>query len=341
MKFGPVPVGAAVGLIAAHTIRAGGATLRKGRSIPPETIAGLEAEGVRDLVAVTLEPDDVGEDAAAEALARHVAGAGLRREPPFTGRCNLFAMEAGVLVIDRAGIDAINGVDEAITVATLPPFKPVVAGEMIATVKIIPYAVPGAVLARAHAATAQGALRVAPYRRRRVGVVSTRARSLKEATIDRTLAILTERLAPTGAEIVADARVPHAPAAVAAALTDVVERAGADLAIVFGASAIADRRDVIPAGIEAAGGRVIHLGMPVDPGNLLLVGARGDVPVIGAPGCARSPKENGFDWVLHRLLADLPVTRADIVALGVGGLLMEIVSRPQPRSGAASADDEE
>jgi molybdenum cofactor cytidylyltransferase len=211
----------------------------------------------------------------------------------------------------------------------------VVAGEMVATVKIIPYAVAGALLDAACAASPAGALRIAPYRRRRVGVVSTRLPGLKEATIDKTLATLAQRLAPAGAEIVADLRVPHAADAVAVALAEAVDGAGADLAVVFGASAIADRRDVIPAGIQAAGGAVAHLGMPVDPGNLLLVGSRGPVPVIGAPGCARSPKENGFDWILHRLLADLPVARADIVALGVGGLLMEIVSRPQPRGGGA------
>ena len=107
--------------------------------------------------------------------------------------------------------------------------------------------------------------------------------------------------------------------------------------LVFGASAIADRRDVIPAALEAAGGRVEHLGMPVDPGNLLMIGAIGPVPVIGAPGCARSPKENGFDWVLMRLLAGLDVTREDVTGMGVGGLLMEIVSRPQPREGLAEA----
>lgn len=339
MKFGPVPVDAALGLIAAHTIRAGGQTLRKGRPIRSDTIRRLEIEGVRDLVAVTLEPGDVGEDAAAAALAHHLAGEGLRREPPFTGRCNLFARQAGVLVVDRAGIDAVNAVDEGVTVATLPPFRPLLAGEMVATVKIVPYAVPGAVLASACAAAA-GALAVAPYRRLRVGVVSTRLPSLKEATIARTLRILAGRLAPTGAEIVAEARVPHAAEAVGAALSEAIDRAGADLAVVFGASAIADRRDVIPAGIEAAGGTVLHLGMPVDPGNLLLVATRCGVPVIGAPGCARSPKENGFDWVLHRLLADLPVTRADIVGLGVGGLLTEIVSRPQPRSGGDGAADD-
>jgi molybdenum cofactor cytidylyltransferase len=124
--------------------------------------------------------------------------------------------------------------------------------------------------------------------------------------------------------------VPHETNALAAAVREVTA-AGAELIIVFGASAIADRRDVIPSALEACGGRIEHLGMPVDPGNLLLVGDLDGRPVLGAPGCARSPKENGFDWVLVRLLAGLPVAGADITRMGVGGLLMEIVTRPQPR----------
>jgi len=340
VRFGPVPVAAAAGLISAHTVRRADITLRKGAVIGEAVAAGLAQAGVSQIVAAALEAGDVGEDAAAARLADRLRGPNLRVEAPFTGRCNLFAEAAGVLTLDPARIDAVNAVSEAVTVATLPRFRPVVEGEMVATVKIIPYAVPGAVLAHACAAAEDGALAVAPYRRRRVGVVSTRLPSLKEGTIDKTLRVLSDRLAPTGAAIVAETRVAHTDEAVAASLAAMIDDAGADLVVVFGASAIADRRDVIPAGIEAAGGRVAHLGMPVDPGNLLLVGACGDVPVIGAPGCARSPKENGFDWILHRLLADLTVTRADIVALGVGGLLMEIVSRPQPRAGGATASDE-
>jgi molybdenum cofactor cytidylyltransferase len=340
VRFGSVPVAEAAGLISAHTVRREDITVRKGAVIGPEAAAGLARAGLSEIVAASLEPGDVGEDAAAAELAARLRGPNLRAEAPFTGRSNLFAATAGVLTLDPPRIDAVNAVDEAVTVATLPRFKPVIEGEMVATVKIIPYAVPGHVLARACTAAQEGLLAVAPYRRRRVGVVSTRLPSLKEATIDKTLRVLSERLAPAGAAIVAETRVPHAHGAVAAALAEVIDAAEADLVVVFGASAIADRRDVVPAGIEAAGGRVAHLGMPVDPGNLLLVGARGDVPVIGAPGCARSPKENGFDWILHRLLADLAVTRADIVALGVGGLLMEIVSRPQPRAGGATAGDE-
>jgi molybdenum cofactor cytidylyltransferase len=337
VRFGRVAVRDAVGAVSAHTIRAGEAVVRKGRVVGEEDAERLARAGIETLVAARLEPGDVGEDAAAARLAAALAGDNLTVEKAFTGRANLFAARPGILVVDEAAIRAVNGVDEAVTAATLPAYRPVVAGEMAATVKIIPYAVPGAVLERAVAEAGRG-LRVAPYRRLRVAVLSTLLPGLKPSVIEKTLDVLAGRLRPAGAEIVHEARVAHEAGALAAALPEAAGKA--DLVVVFGASAIADRADVIPAAIEAAGGRVEHLGMPVDPGNLLLVGALGAVPVVGAPGCARSPKENGFDWVLQRLLADLPVTRADIVALGVGGLLMEIVSRPQPRSGEEPGGEE-
>jgi len=338
VRFGPVPVAESAGLITAHSLRSGGETLRKGSIITPAMAATLEADGVCEVVAVSLETGDVGEDAAAGRLAAILSGENLRVEEPFTGRCNLFATTRGILLIDRGRIDSVNGVDEAVTVATLPAFKPVTEGEMVATVKIIPYAVGSATLARACAEGEAGAIAVAPYRRRRVGVVSTRLASLKDATIDKTLRVLAERLAPTGAEIIAETRVPHTAEGVASGLAEVIDAAGADLTVVFGASAVIDENDVVPAAIRAAGGLVEHLGMPVDPGNLLLLGRIGERIVLGAPGCARSSRENGFDWILNRILADLQVTREELTRLGVGGLLMEIASRPHPREGVDAED---
>jgi molybdenum cofactor cytidylyltransferase len=334
VKFGPVPVDEAVGALAAHSVRVGDAVVKKGSVITAEHGERLKRAGVERIVAVRLDPGDVGEDEAAVRLAEAIAGPHVRVERPFTGRSNLFAEAAGVLVIERDAIDRINAIDEAITAATLPAFKPVVAGEMIGTVKIIPYAVPEPMLERALDVARQGQsrlVRVAPYARSRVAVVSTLLPGLKPTVVKKTLDVFATRLAPTGAGIVADRRVPHEAEALTKDLAELAT-SGADLIVVFGASAIADRRDVIPAAIEAAGGRVEHFGMPVDPGNLLLLGSLAGKPVIGAPGCARSPKENGFDWMLHRFLADVPVTRRDITSLGVGGLLMEIVTRPQPRT---------
>ena len=331
MKFGAVAPKEALGATAVHTIRQDGLVLKKGTLIGPAEVAALEAAGIKDVVVARLEPGDVSEDVAAADIAQAVAGEGVHVDHAFTGRANLFAEIAGVLVVDKDAIDRLNRVDEAITFATLAAYKPVVAGEMIATVKIIPFAVAGKARDAALAGVSRPLLHVAPYRIRKVGVVSTMLPGLATKVIEKTLKITSERLAPAGATIIAERRVPHERAALARALGEVLD-AGAELAIVFGASAIADRRDVIPAALETIGGRIEHFGMPVDPGNLLMIGTAGARPIIGAPGCARSPKENGFDWVLMRLLAGLKVPREDITGLGVGGLLMEIVTRPQPRA---------
>ncbi|MBB1091143.1 NTP transferase domain-containing protein [Rhodopseudomonas palustris] len=330
MRFGPRRPADAIGGVTVHSLRQNGLLLKKGTSIGPAEVAALEHAGVAEIVVVQLEPGDVSEDVAAADVAQAVAGDGVSVERAFTGRANLFAKRPGVLVVERAVVDRVNAIDEAITFATLAAFKPVVEGEMIATVKLIPFGVEGKLRDAAVLAAQGGALRVAPYMVKRVGVVSTQLPGLAPKVIDKTLRVTAERLAPAGAVIIAERRIAHDEAALSAALKELLGL-GAELVIVFGASAIADRRDVIPAAIGAIGGTIEHFGMPVDPGNLLLIGSASGVPVLGAPGCARSPVENGFDWVLMRLLAGLRVTRADITSMGVGGLLMEIVTRPQPR----------
>jgi molybdenum cofactor cytidylyltransferase len=280
-------------------------------------------------VAAKLEPGDVGENEAAGTLASAVAGNGVVVETAFTGRSNLHSEIAGVLMIDREGVDRLNRVDEAVTLATLPAFKPVRAGEMIGTMKIIPFAI-AREIHRIALTEAKKLLTVAPYQLKRVALISTRLPGLAEKVIEKTVRITADRLAPSGATISSERRIAHAVAPLADEIRAAI-KSGAELVIVFGASAIADRRDVIPAAIVEAGGRIEHFGMPVDPGNLMLIGSVDKTPVIGAPGCARSPKENGFDWLLARMLAGQQVKREDVTALGVGGLLMEIVTRPQPR----------
>ena len=338
MKFGTVPPREAEGAIVVHSIRQGSLVLKKGTVIGKAELAALWEAGVDAITVARLEPHDVTEDEAAADIAVAVAGPGVRIDRAFTGRANLYAETAGILVVDKEAVDRLNDVDPDITFATLSAFAPVVPGKMIATVKIIPFAVSAAARdqAVAVAKSTRPLVRVAPYTIRKVGVISTLLPGLADKVIDKTLRVTAERLEPANATIVAERRVPHDTAALARAL-DEVTRCGAELVIVFGASAIADRRDVIPAAVEAVGGAVHHFGMPVDPGNLMMVAAAGGVPILGAPGCARSPKENGFDWVLARLLCGLPVARRDITGMGVGGLLMEIVTRPQPREAEPEA----
>lgn len=336
MKFGRVAVAAGEGMILAHSVKGPGLALRKGEVIGAGHVCALERAGVRSIIGARLEPGDVEENEAALRLARHVAGAGVELDRAFTGRCNLLAAAPGLVLVDAGAVDAINAVDESITVATLAPYQPVPAGEMIATVKIIPFAVSGDDLV-ASMRGAAGAIRLAPFRPLRVGVASTLLPGLKRTVVGKTLDVLAARLEPAGATIAHEVRVEHDARALADALMAMRD---IDLAVVFGASAITDRRDVVPVAVELAGGRVEHLGMPVDPGNLLLLGhlRRNEVKVslIGAPGCARSPKENGFDFVLRRFLAGVPVSGGDLRRMGVGGLLNEISSRPQLRRDAVA-----
>lgn len=336
MKFGPVPVQAAMGGLLAHQVRAGSVALRKGHVLTLEDCAALQAAGVDEVTIARLEVGDIGEDEAARQLAQAVAGAGVRVDPAFTGRANLFAEHAGVFVPDAAVIDAFNALDPGMTLATLPALRRVAAGEMIGTVKIIPFALPELAVARGAALLRPMPLVVKPFVPKRVALLMLGLPGLKPAVQAKTEAVTRARIEALGSQISLVQHLPHERGALEAALA-ALDPAAFDLLIIFGAAAIADRRDIIPAAIEAGGGRVLHLGMPVDPGNLLLLAQWAGKPVLGAPGCARSPRENGFDWVLARLCADIPVTPHDITRMGVGGLLMEIISRPQPRAGAVES----
>jgi len=329
MDFGPRPVLEAEGCVLAHSTRTGNAIFKKGRVLSADDVETLRQAGVATVTVACLAEGDLSEDLAAERIATAANGGGLTGDTPFTGRVNLYADQAGVLVIDRQAVDAMNRIDPAITIATLPEYEKIQAGRMVATAKIIPFAVSGRLVAEAEQRISK-ALRIAPFRAHRIGLVATRLPHLKPSTMDKTRRVLEARLAASGSTILAEERVDHREEAVADAIAKLAG-AGADLLILFGASAVVDRKDILPAAIDRAGGTVEQFGMPVDPGNLLLIGNCKGLPVIGAPGCARSPKENGFDWVLERTLAGLEVSARDITGMGVGGLLMEIGTRPQPR----------
>jgi len=335
VRFGEVPVAEAEGAILAHSLKLGTTALKKGRPLSRADVDAIAAAGLSEITVARLDPGDIGEDEAAERVAAAAVGPGISVAPSFTGRANLFAAERGLLVFDPERVDRLNLVDEAVTIGTLAPFAVVEPRQMVATVKIIPFAAPEkAVKECAKVAISEGPLlRVAPFRSLSVGLVQTRLPGLKQSILDKTRQVTEGRLAALDCHLVLEERCGHTAAELASRIRDTVGH-GIDLLLIHGASAILDRRDVIPAAIVAAGGEVDHFGMPVDPGNLLLLGHIEERVVLGLPGCARSPKVNGFDWVLERLVAGLPVGPGEIMRMGSGGLLAEIPSRPLPRAEA-------
>ena len=334
MIFGEFSTVNAEGAVLAHSVRLPDGSFAKGHKLDHEDVERLAAAGIDRVIAARIELGDLMEDEAAEQLAQAVAPDHLTFSEATTGRVNIHSAVDGLFVANRGAVDRLNSVDPAITLACLADHVPVRSGDMVATFKIIPLAVSGQMVAAGvDILRRMPVFEVKPFRPHAVSLVATELPSLKTAVMDKTARILSQRLQLAGSVLEREERVAHRANAVADAICRALDASDRlpKLVIVFGASAVIDAGDVIPAAIRLTGGEVIQVGMPVDPGNLLVLGKVGDVHVVGAPGCARSPKENGFDWVLDRILAGERPTPQDISGMGVGGLLMEIQSRPRPR----------
>ena len=331
MRFGPVAPAEAVGAILAHSIAVPGGRLRKGRTLDVEDCKALSTAGIIEVWVARAEGHDVPEDEAAEALARELVpdpdAAGMRVGHPATGRVNLHATRPGVLCFDVDRIHALNLADPGITFAVLPPVTRVADEQLIGTIKIIPYAVSAGGLRTARRAAFASRLLVRPAEIGSVSLIETRVDGLDHGA--KGALAVQARVEALGAEMGPLRKVSHK----VSDLADAIARTEAEAILILTGSATSDLHDVAPEAVRRAGGTVLRFGMPVDPGNLLFVGDHRGRPVVGLPGCARSPALNGADWVLDRILTGLPCGDAEIAAMGVGGLLKESPARGRPREG--------
>lgn len=338
MEFKAVALAEALGHVLGHNIADpdGRRVLRKGRPLAEKDLEVLHGLGRRAVHVALLEVGDVEENAAAARVAEALAGSGLRRSRATTGRVNFHAEDRGLLRVDLKGLAELNGLS-GVTLATLETHTPVPAGKMVATLKIIPYALPEAAVAAAEALAGAdgGLLRVDGLRPTRTGLVLSGSEGSRERIVAGFRRSLGQRLEALGSclgsvrYVVAqgDAAQERLAEALGEALAEEV-----DLVVLAGETAIMDRQDLAPRALEAVGGTVELFGAPVDPGNLLLIGYRGATAVVGAPGCARSPKVNIIDRVLPRLLAGDRLSRQEVASWGHGGLLEDVPERPMPRS---------
>jgi molybdenum cofactor cytidylyltransferase len=337
MKFGPLPLNQAEGKILGHNIAGldGRRLLRKGKALTHDQLEVLRSLGRQIIYVAELEAGDVDENTAARRVAQAAAGEGLHLSGPASGRVNLLASVPGVLRVDAERLTRLNACED-ITLATLAAQTPVRARQIVATVKVIPYAVSDTVLRAAAVIASEDRpiLRLSTLAPQNIGLIysSSPATRVKLAA---DFAPLQERIAALGSRIIETEHIPLEDESGEEALSQILIHqcaAGVRLIVLAGETAIMDRRDIVPRAVERAGGRVECVGAPVDPGNLLMLAYLGDVPILGAPGCARSRKVNIVDWVLPRLLVGDRLTRADIVSLGHGGLLEDVPERPMPRN---------
>ncbi|MDG1430178.1 MAG: molybdopterin-binding protein [Paracoccaceae bacterium] len=328
MKFGPVPIGDALGAILAHSLRHGTVRLRKGKVLEAVDIGLLTEADVSEIVVAQLEDGEIGENHAAAQLINGFDvspdSQTLRITDAFTGRTNLLAKIAGVVRVDAEKINAFNQINPMITIATVPDFHMADQGTMLATIKVISFGVEQDDVTKA-AGLLRDAVTLEPPKLSTAALIVT---SSDKMNPEKGIEAVRQRLERWGVALESVAVVAHDEQSISEVLPELDQ----DLVLILTETATSDIRDVAPSAVVSAGGRIERFGMPVDPGNLLFVGTLDRRAIIGLPGCARSPALNGTDWVLSRIACGINVRNEDIAGMGVGGLLKEIPSRPQPRN---------
>ena len=329
MKFSFSNLQDARGKILARSQRADGGKIAKGTLLSDDDIARLQKAGAETIAVAEMEDGDVRENDAADKIAGTLCGNGAYAESAKHGRANIYAEHAGVLTYDADDLNFANRVCADIAAAALPPFARVAKGRMLATVKIIPFAAQQQHVKQAM--MRKNVLQVRPFNTAcKVALVQTELPNVK-SVCDKTANVTRLRLAERGCVLDDEWRCQHDRQEILAAVSQAL-KTQPDILLIAGASAVCDVQDDIPAAICQSGGSIERFGMPVDPGNLLVLGHIGNVQCVVLPGCARSPKDNGFDRVLDRLLANIPISGNDIADMGAGGLLDDIATRPFKRA---------
>jgi hypothetical protein len=322
MKVEKVPIAQAIGHILVHNQAGpdGRKILKKGQRLREEDLATLHALRQEAVYVAILTDEDIDENEAARRLGEIMVSEGITASSATTGRVNLIAQKRGLFKVDMEALLVFNDRPD-ITLATIPNNSLVQPKTIVGTIKIIPYSVPRADLEVAEAIAKQRRLvMLKPFVVQKAALIITGSEAARTKVVEAFTPALRERLTSYGTEMIEGPYVAEDEAKISEALKWALDT-GAGMVLIAGETSIMDVDDVTPRAIKAIGGEIIHHGVPVEPGNLLLLAYHDDIPILGAPGCARSKSYNVVDMVLPRLAAGERLGRRDLIELGHGGLL--------------------
>ena len=319
-----IPVEQAVGLPLAHDIteivpgKHKGPAFRRGHIVRQEDISKLLDVGKRNLYVMELEQDDLHEEDAARRLAKAAAGENLKLTDPSEGRINLVATVSGLLKVDSDLLFQFNSLGD-LMLATLPADRYVKEGTVVAGTRTIPVVVKEELVRRAEALCREKPIvKVLPMPTKRVHLVVTGSEVFTGRIKDGFGPVVTKKVTELGSKLESVKLAPDDPDVIAGDIKN-AKQAGADVILVSGGMSV-DPDDKTPEGIRRSGAVVETHGFPVLPGSMFLMAYLGDTPVMGLSGCVLHDPFTAFDVLLPRLLAGEKITRAEIMAMGHGGL---------------------
>jgi hypothetical protein len=319
-----IPVEEAVGLPLAHDIteivpgKHKGPAFRRGHIVREEDISKLLDVGKRNLYVMELDRDELHEEDAAHRLAKAAAGPHLKLVGPSEGRVNLVAEISGLLKIDSDLLYRFNSLGNLI-MATLLSDRYVNKGDVVAGTRTIPVVVKEELIQRAEALCKDHPIvRIVPMPARRIHLIVTGSEVYTGRIQDGFEPVVRRKIAALGSDL-ADKQVANDDPDQIAKLIQEAQRSGAEIILVSGGMSV-DPDDKTPEGIRRSGAIIESHGFPVLPGSMFLMAHLNGTPILGLSGCVLHDPFSAFDILLPRLLAGDKITRADIMAMGHGGL---------------------
>ncbi|MEG6523758.1 molybdopterin-binding protein [Desulfotomaculum sp. 1211_IL3151] len=320
-----VPVQEAVGMVLCHDItqiipgKFKGRAFKKGHVVKKEDIPKLLDIGKENLYVWEINQEQLHEDDAARRIASAAVGSGITLTEPKEGKVNLVANQMGLLKVNTEALYQINEIEE-VMFATLHTNQIVVQDKVVAGTRVIPLVISNSKIHNVEKICQNNypLVEIKPFRSIKVGMVTTGSEVYHGRIQDKFGPVVSQKIEALGSYVFRQIFVSDSIDMIVEAIHQLL-REGAEMITVTGGMSV-DPDDVTPAGIKAAGGRIVTYGAPTLPGAMFMVAYIGKIPVLGLPGCVMYSRSSIFDLVVPRILAGEEISRKDIIALGHGGL---------------------
>ena len=299
--------------------------LSKGTKINQQIKNILIDNGFKQISGFLLNQNDFDENKASDLIARNICKNkinNLSYKNLNTGRSNIYSTTSGLFIYNTNNLIKLNN-NSKIAISAIRPFSKVEKNQELITAKVIPYGIDKKLLEK-NSLRLKDTFKVVPFKKKNITLIQTFDNKINEKLIIKSRNVTQRRLELCGIKKFKEIIIPHKENILCEKIQICIDQ-NVDIILIIGSHAITHIKDVIPNAIKMSGAKIIRFGIPVEPGNLLLLSkfksVERDIYIIGMPSCAKSPKENGLDWVLWRILCNINFKNSNINELSVGGLI--------------------